>query len=89
MTYQYQFPAIANPPSLSEQLAKIREECREVMEAYYGEETPERVAEELIDLDHAKEQAIRRLEECGVDMDAVKAGVIAKNAARGYYGEAK
>lgn len=84
--WQWQFPPIANPPSLSGQLAKLREEFMEVMEAYYDEEPPERLAEELMDLDHVKDQALRRLEECGVDLDAVKRGVIAKNDARGYYG---
>ena len=84
--WQWQFPPIANPPSLGEQLAKIREEFGEVMDAYYNEENPERLAEELMDLDSAKEQALRRLEEIGVDLDAVKRGVIAKNDSRGYYG---
>lgn len=83
--WQWQFPPIANPPSLSGQLAKIREEFGEVMDAYYNEEPPERIAEELMDLGSAKEQALRLLEECGVDLDAVKRGVIAKNDARGYY----
>lgn len=84
--WEYQYPPIANPPTLGDQLAKVREEFGEVMDAYYNEEPPERLAEELIDLDSAKEQALRRLEEIGVDLNAVKRGVIEKNDARGYYG---
>ena len=84
--WEYQFPEIANIPNLSEQLAKVREEFGEVMDAYYNEEPPERLSIELMDLISTAEQAQRILVECGVDLDAVKRDVIEKNDVRGYYG---
>ena len=85
--WQWQFPPIADLPTFRVQLSKVHEEFNEVMDAYFSEETPERLAEELMDLNHANEQALRKLEAMGVDLDAVKRGVIEKNDARGYYGE--
>lgn len=86
--WHWQFPPIAEPPSFLDQLLKVREELGEVMDAYFNMEPSERIAEELMDLDSAVEQALRRVEECGVDLDAVKRDVIEKNDGRGYYGEA-
>ena len=84
--WQWQFPPLANIPSFRVQLSKVHEEFNEVTDAYFSEETPERIAEELMDLDHSVEQALRKLERIGVDLNAVKRGVIEKNDARGYYG---
>jgi len=85
--WQWQFPPLENIPSFRVQLSKVHEEFNEVTDAYFSEETPERLAEELMDLNHSVEQALRRLEVIGVDLNAVKRGVIEKNDARGYYGD--
>lgn len=87
--WQWQFPPIAETPSMYGQLVKVRSEIREVANAYVDGETNERLAEELMDADHAIETALRILEAEGVDLDAVKRGVIEKNDARGYYGGAE
>lgn len=85
--WHWQFPPIADLPDLEGQLAKIHEELDEVMEAFRNGEPPERITEELIDLDSATEQALRILkEEQGVNLNTAKRGVIEKNDRRGYYG---
>lgn len=84
--WQWQFPPIANPLSLRDQIASIADEVNEALEAYDNGEPPERVAEEVMDAYHRAEPALRELENIGVSLDAVKRDVIEKNDARGYYG---
>lgn len=82
MTWAYSFPAIAGPPDLADQIQHVRSEVNEACAAYYWGEGEERLAEELMDVIHAAETALRMLD---VDMGEVKRDVIEKNYARGYY----
>lgn len=84
--WQWQFPPIAEPPKyLWVQIDRVCDEAREADNAkFYGEED-ERVAEELMDTIHAAETALRMMEADGIDLEAVKRYVIAKNDERGYY----
>lgn len=83
--WTWNFPPIADPPkSLGKQLLyHVVGEAQEAMDAYLDDEHADRIAEELLDAIHAAETALRML---GVDVDAAKRAVIAKNDARGYYG---
>lgn len=84
--WQWQFPPIAKPEYLRQQIISVAGEVKEALDAYDDGESNERIAEELMDVCHRAETALRELEETGVDLDAVKRGVIEKNDARGYYG---
>ena len=88
--WHWQFPPIAEPLPLAEQIRSIAWEVREAYEAYVNGEGPERVAEELMDVIHRAETALGTIEGVPlrfVDLDGVKRQVVAKNAERGYYGE--
>lgn len=89
MTFQYQFPAIAEPEDLPKQLQHVKAEAQEAIDAYYEELSPWTLATELMDVMHAAETALRVLGMHEVMLSGVKAGVIVKNERRGYYGEAK
>ena len=94
----YTFPAIVTETTDSEQVKKLREEMNEFMSAagIYGYEGDEKTkldplnvnaCVELLDVVHACETLLRRF-----DQDIVGACahiVLAKNAARGYYGEVR
>jgi hypothetical protein len=86
----YNFPAtrFANENSLEQQLVHIISEMDEVSQAY-NEESPERLTEEIFDLLHSVETAIRMIEkEMGKkDMAKIELSVWKKNLERGYYGE--
>lgn len=84
--WEYRFPPIADPPGLSQQLLHVLGEAEEAREAHREAGWRERVAEELMDVVHAAETALRMLEKDGADLDGVRRGVIAKNEERGYYG---
>ena len=85
MNYQPHVPEIAIKPGMAKQLAKIREEWSEALEAYLGVESDDRVAEELFDVIQACETALAILRP-STDLDTVFRGVVAKNEERGYYG---
>lgn len=83
--FSFQFPKISNPNGLTSQLVKIETEADEAVDAYAACEGDLRVAEELMDVIHAAETALRMLGFQPFVLNAVKAGVIAKNENRGYY----
>ena len=83
--FQYQFPRIDGISSLMSQIVKIETEVSEAIDALAKNEGDLRVAEELMDVIHATETALRMLKFEPFVMNAVKAGVVSKNAARGYY----
>lgn len=83
--FEYQFPKISNPDGLMSQLVKIETEVNEAVDASANGEGDLRIAEELMDVIHAAETALRMLGFQPFVINAVKAGVIAKNDARGYY----
>lgn len=85
MTFQYQFPSIAEPEELPKQLQHVKSEVDEAIEAYYEEKSPWTIATELMDVIHAAETALRLLEAEGMDLDAIKRGVVEKNQRRFYY----
>ena len=87
--WEYQFPKISNPNGLTNQLVKIETEAAEAVDAYAACEGDVRVAEELMDVIHAAETALRMLGFQPLVVDAIKEGVILKNKARGYYGGAE
>ena len=87
--WHWQFPPIANPLPLGDQIRSIAWEVREAMEAYQNGEPSERVPMELMDVIHRAETALGVIEGVPfkfVDLDGVKRQVVAKNAERGYYG---
>lgn len=82
--WTWSFPPIAEPHArLSRQLAHVMSEVNESYDALEDGESSERIAEELMDVIHAAETALRML---GVDVDKAWRGVIEKNSKRGYYG---
>lgn len=83
--WTWQFPPIAEPPSLIMQIGRIRGEVREVVSAKLDGEGVERTAEELMDVIHAAETALRLLPLNELQLDAIKRGVVEKNDRRGYY----
>ena len=83
--FEFQFPKINARNGLMEQLLKIREEADEAIEALANGEGPLRVAEELMDVLQSTETGIEKVRLDQYALNAVKAGVIAKNAERGYY----
>ena len=89
MSWEYRFPAIAEPEPFGLQLKHVRDEATEAIEAYYEELTPDEVAMELMDVIHAAETALRQLGMSGSELASVRMGVIVKNERRGYYGGAK
>ena len=89
MSWEYRFPAIAEPEPFGLQLKHVRDEATEAIEAYYEELTPDEVAMELMDVIHAAETALRQLGMSGSELASVRMGVVVKNERRGYYGGAK
>lgn len=85
MTFQYQFPAIAEPEPFGLQLQHVRDEATEAVQAYYEELPPEEVAMELMDVIHAAETALRQLGMSDSELASVRMGVVVKNERRGYY----
>ena len=86
--WQWQFPPVSKPLPLLEQIRSITWEVMEAVEAHEEGESPERVAEEIMDAIHRAESALSELKRTeDVDLDQVKQDVIEKNARRGYYGE--
>lgn len=84
--WTWQFPPIAEPPNLILQIGRVRGEAMEVVKAKLDHEGDERIAEELMDVIHAAETALRLLPFNELELDRVKRYVIAKNDKRGYYG---
>ena len=84
--WEWQFPPLAKPLPLEEQIASIIGEVVEAVEALQNGEGWERVAEELMDVCHRTESAIRQLPFDDNQLSAIKRGVIEKNDRRGYYG---
>lgn len=86
VTWTYQFPEITKTErTLSEQLEHVRREVREAEEALTKGDR-ESTKEELMDVIHAAETALRMIPG-GMSLHAMKAHVIAKNEERGYYDE--
>ena len=84
--FLFQFPQIAlTRDTVVSQLVKIESEAVEAVDAYADCEPDLRIAEELMDVIHAAETALRMLPLSDRELNAVKAGVIAKNEERGYY----
>lgn len=85
---RYQFPRIEVKPTvttLEAEIEKLSDELDEVVEAY-ADGDMRAVAEEVVDLYHACETALRILEEVAcVDITQVCYRVIQKNTRRGYY----
>jgi phosphoribosyl-ATP pyrophosphohydrolase len=75
---------MSNP--VKEQLQKIKEELAEVMLAYQNE-SKERIAEELVDVQQACETALAMLGLSEDERSKMRKKVLLKNASRGYYGE--
>lgn len=84
--WTWQFPPYANPPRLRTQIVHVELEAAEAENALTDEEPPERVAEELMDVIHSAETALRLLPFDEAQLDAIKRGVVEKNQRRGYYG---
>lgn len=89
MSWDYRFPAIAEPEPFGLQLKHVRDEATEAIEAYYEELTHDEVAMELMDVIHAAETALRQLGMSDSELASVRMGVVVKNERRGYYGGAK
>jgi hypothetical protein len=71
--------------TLADQLAHIQSEVREVQGAYHEPDIT-RLAEELCDLIHSAETALRILHDrYYVSIPVIQAYVIEKNRTRGYY----
>ncbi len=75
---------MSNP--VKEQLQKIKEELAEVMLAYQNE-SKERIAEELVDVQQACETALAMLGLSEDERSKMRKKVLLKNASRGYYGD--
>ena len=73
---------MSNP--VKEQLQKIKEELAEVMLAYQNE-SKERIAEELVDVQQACETALAMLGLSEDERSKMRKKVLLKNASRGYY----
>ena len=86
MTWEYQFPAIAEPEELPKQLQHVKAEAQEAIDAYAEELSPWTLATELMDVIHAAETALRLLGMHESMLNGVKTNVIVKNKSRGYYG---
>ena len=71
---------------VKEQLHKIKEELAEVMRAYQNE-SKERIAEELVDVQQACETALAMLGLSEDERSKMRKKVLLKNASRGYYGD--
>lgn len=84
--WHWQFPPIAEPLPLEEQIASIIGEVVEALEALNDGEGYERVAEELMDVIHRTESAISQIPFDDNRLSCIKRGVIEKNDRRGYYG---
>jgi phosphoribosyl-ATP pyrophosphohydrolase len=69
---------------VKEQLQKIKEELAEVMLAYQNE-SKERIAEELVDVQQACETALAMLGLSEDERSKMRKKVLLKNASRGYY----
>lgn len=85
--WTYRFPELARIPEVANQTAKVAEEAVETQRAVFEWEYDE-AAVEAMDVIHAAETLLRCLERrFGADLDAAYEEVVAKNRARGYYGE--
>lgn len=69
---------------LIDQLQHVKSELDETMQAYLNEPI-ERVAEELVDLYHSVETALRIIDERYIPVKVTVALVEKKNRERGYY----
>lgn len=88
--WQWQFPPIAEPSlKLYSQINHVRMEASEAEHAEFYNEGDERIAEELMDVIHAAETALRLLPFDELELDRIKRGVVEKNNTRGYYGGAE
>lgn len=83
--WAWQFPPIAEPLGLRQQIVSIASEVKESLDAYDDGEPNERIAEELMDVIHRAESAIRLLPLDELQLDAIKRFVVEKNDIRGYY----
>jgi hypothetical protein len=82
--FEYQFPACCEGSGLLDQIMHIASEVNEVKAAYWdGDQIA--TASELMDVIHCAETALRMLHATPADLNDIKCGVIAKNAARNYY----
>lgn len=85
---RYQFPRIEvkpTVPNLAMEIEKLSDELDEVVEAYASGDM-RATAEEVVDLYHACETALRIIEAVAcVDITQVCYKVIQKNTRRGYY----
>lgn len=82
--WEWRFPPIAEPPGIEYQVIRVALEASEAEGALLSGEGAERLAEELMDVVHAAETALRMLD---VDMRAKRDEVVAKNRERGHYGK--
>lgn len=89
----YRFPPMARVDGIDayEQLGKVKDELREAKAAYYAHKygepdggKREAYGMELLDVIHATETALR-MEFDDDEVERLRAGVIYKNARRGYY----
>lgn len=83
--WQWQFPPVKDPLPLDKQIASIIGEVVEALDALQDGEGVVRTAEELMDVCHRAESAIRQLPLNELQLDAIKRGVVEKNDRRGYY----
>lgn len=95
-SYPYAFPehrSVRGEGFDQEAFEKVEEECQEASAAYIEwEQSRSRAAEaamlsEVMDVVHACETLLRKYEASvgGIDLMAVRASVVRKNADRGYY----
>ena len=86
--WQWQFPPIVADTTIYAQLGKVFGEVVEVIKAYDEGKGDDRIVEELMDVIHAAETALRIFEEYDddIDLDFEKRYVVLKNDKRGYYG---
>lgn len=88
LNWEYRFPELANTPTTHYQTVKIVEEAVEIQKAVFDWGFASDAAIEAMDVIHAAETLLRRLEwDFGVDLDEAYAAVVAKNRERGYYEE--
>lgn len=85
----YRFPetiwdGMDNYDGISEQVHVVAEEAGEMAKAL-RKESPEKLAIEAWDTINGAEGVLRRLENNGVDIEAARVAVEAKNRDRGYY----
>ena len=86
MTFTFPETIFAQKNSLSNQIIHLESECREVSQAFFSEPKIERVVEELLDVIHSAETALRIIQrQHDVSLNKAIRDILRKNMERNYY----